>query len=873
MKRIHHIQGILVLLIFVCGFTVAYHADAQMGQSSQNAKPYSLWLDPGTDDFATIQQNVENYYANINKSEKGTGYKQWKRWEYMQMNRLSDNGKIINYSAKNIEEYTTYVNSQSNREILTTYGYWSSLGPQYFVDGNGWNGGIGRVNCIAFHPSNQNIFWVGCPSGGLWKTTTGGTSWTPLTDGMPRIGVSGLAVNYNNTDIMYLLTGDGDGGDVNSIGVLKTTDGGVTWYQTGLTWSVTDNARGYKIIMHPTNPAILFVVSTAGIFKTSDSGATWTNVHSSSGNNYHDIEFKPGDPTIVYVSSGSKFYRSTNTGDTWTQVTSGVPTSATRMAIGVGSTASPSYVYLFAGPSYGTGTYVGTYRSTDNGLNFFSRSTAPNILGYSSTGNDNKHQTTYDLAVAVSRTDVNDMLTGGINTWYSLNGGSTWTNSSVWDNVPGLHYTHADIHALEINPLNNYLYCGSDGGIFRTTDFGLNWTDLSNGLAITQSYRIAGYEPNQNLITNGAQDNGSNKWTGGSTMEHILGADGMDCMIDFTNSNILYNCIQYGNLYKSTNGGSTFSFVAPLVDSGPWVTPFVMQADNAQVIYGGYSDIYKSTNGGSSWTNLGYSGTGAMALGGLSNPARVYASVGGSKTLYMSNDGGSTFTDVSAGLPTGSITFIAVNPDNSFEVFVTYGGYTSGQKVYYSGNAGSTWTNISGSLPNIPVNCIAYCDNNGTPDDALYIGTDVGVYYRDNDIGDWIPFMNGMPNVIVFDLEVNETAGVITAGTYGRGFWRSALYSDCPESYYNTPANDPSNPYYTGFQHYEASDSIYSSRIITGGIGTDVTYKAGNHVRLVQGFNAREGNKFTAIIGPCSGTAPAAPPGQNKEESMEKPVN
>jgi photosystem II stability/assembly factor-like uncharacterized protein len=610
--------------------------------------------------------------------------------------------------------------------------------------------------------------------------------------------------------------------------------------------------------MHPSSPGTLFVVSTLGIYKSTDSGSNWTLVHSSAGSNYHDIEFKPGDPTIMYACAGSKFYRSTNTGDTWTQITSGVPTSASRMAIGI-SPNNSAYVYLFAGPSYTSGTFVGMYRSTDSGANFSSRSTTPNILGYSSVGGDDKDQTGYDHAVAVSRTDINDVLTGGINCWYSLNSGSTWTLSSLWDNPPGVDYTHADIHALEINPLNNWLYCGSDGGFFRSTDFGLNWTDLSNGLAITQSYRIASYEPNVNLITNGAQDNGSNKWTGGTNMLHILGADGMDCMIDHSNSNTLYNTIQYGNIYKSTDGGATFSFIAPLVDAGPWVTPLAMNPSNSQIIYAGYSDIYKSTNGGSSWSNIGYSGTGALAIG-TSNTNRVYASIGGSKTIYMSDDGGSTFSDISAGLPAGSITFIAVNPDNSFDVFVTYGGYTSGQKVYQSTDAGSTWTNISGSLPNLPVNCIAFQDNNAAPNDAVYVGTDVGIYYRDDDIGDWIPFMNGLPSVIVFDLEVNETSGVITAGTYGRGFWRSALYSDCPIWYANYQSNDPGNPNYTGYQYYEASDSIRANRIITGGIGTDVTYQAGTLVRLFTGFHARAGNKFHALLGPCSGTAPPGIP-------------
>ncbi len=152
-------------------------------------------------------------------------------------------------------------------------------------------------------------------------------------------------------------------------------------------------------------------------------------------------------------------------------------------------------------------------------------------------------------------------MTGGINTWRSLAYGNTgsWNITSMWNDYTGtIGYTHADIHNLDINPLNNYLYCCSDGGLLRSTDFGSNWTDLSDGLEITQWYRIAGYEANSNLLIGETQDNGSNKWTGGLTIQHILGADGMDCMIDHTNSNTMYYSSQGGALRKSTNDGASW---------------------------------------------------------------------------------------------------------------------------------------------------------------------------------------------------------------------------------------------------------------------------------------------------------------------------
>jgi len=825
------------------------------GQTSVN----DMWLNPPTDDFATIQKNVNNYFEGRDKG-RGSGYIQWKRWEFLASNRLTADGKITNWGARNFEEYNRYtaeLANQSGDQTETTFGYWASLGPTSYTNLDGWNPGIGRINCITFHPTLSGTFWIGAPAGGLWKTTNSGSSWTPLTDGMPSIGVSGIAIDYTNTNVIYILTGDGDAGDTKSIGVLKSVNGGETWMPTGWSWAVTDNVRGYKLIMHPTDHNTLFVVcraddaiANAGIYKSTNGGTSWTQVKS--GLTVQDIEFKPGDPTIMYASGGTQFLKSTDSGDTWTRILTGVPTTANRMAIGV-TPANSSYVYILAGPSTATGVFVGEYLSTNSGTSFTLKCNTPNLLGYETDGQDNKNQSWYDLATAVSRTDATKVIIGGINTWASSNSGVNWNMTSMWDTrVSGYGYTHADIHGLDINPLNNYLYCVSDGGVHVSSNFGTTWTDITPGIAITEWYRISGIDSNPNLIIGGTQDNGSNKWSGGTNMEHLQGADGGDCMVDFTNSNILY-CTYNGALMKSTNGGTSFGYIGPTYDN--LLTPFIMNPNDHLTIYGGYNNVYKSTNGGSSWVNKGISGSSAMAIG-TSNSQRVYAASGTS--IWMSADGGDTWSSVGTNLPNYSITGIAVDPANSFSVFVTLGGYNAGQKVYHSTDAGTNWTNISGTLPNIPTNCIAFANTSGSPANSIYIGTDIGVFYRDDNHTDWIPFRNGLPTVPVFDLEINETSSVITAGTFGRGLWRSELYSSCPVWYYLTTSNDPSNPNSTGYQFYEASDSVTSSRVITGGIGTNVVYKSGNYVRLTTGFQAKQNNFFQAKLGPCSTGAPAA---------------
>jgi photosystem II stability/assembly factor-like uncharacterized protein len=846
MKRKKFLKIFLVITLVCCLTRVSGQNDVS-----------GLYLQAQTDDFAAIQHRMKEYFANRDQGQ-GSGYKQWKRWEYLMERRLTPDGKVANWALLNWEAYNSYLEQHPDADgsgTDATNGQWIGLGPWGYVRGSGWNGGVGRTNCIAFHPTLANTYWVGTPSGGLWKTTDDGATWAPLTDGMPLIGISGIAVDYTNTNVIYILTGDGDAGVTFSIGVLKSTDGGLTWMKTGYSRTVQNFVRGYKLVMHPTNHDILYVVSSDGILRTTDGGATWTQAQYGG---FQDIEFRPGDPAVMYASDGTKFYRSTNTGETWTRIYSGVPTNALRMAIGV-SPNNPDFVYLFAGPTYSIGTFVGVYCSFNSGLDFRTQSTTPNLLGYDMRGMDQDDQTKYDLAMTVSRINVNQIIVGGINTWVSNNTGNTgyWSLSSMWNYTAGpTKYTHADIHGLEINPLNNNLYCMSDGGIFRSTDFGQNWTDLTAGIANTQFYRIAGYQANSNFIVGGTQDNGSDKWTGGPTMEHMRGGDGMDCMIDFTDSDIIYTTTQNGKLAKTTDGGLNFFEKKPAGSLGAWVTPFVMNPVYPQVIYGGYiNGVYKSYDGGNIWFNMGAAGCNALAIG-TDNMNRLYAAMDSGSTAqvhycWRSNDAGSNWTSIRPGLPAIFVSFIAVDPHNSLSVFVTFSGYTAGQKVYHSTDGGATWTNISGTLPNVPANCIAFADNNGSPGNALYVGTDIGVFYRDDNHADWIPFRNGLPTVPVFDLEINYGSGVITAGTYGRGLWRSTLYNACPSYYTLMPENDPSNPGYTGFQFYEASNGIESSRVITGGIGTDVTYKAAHYVKLTTGFNAKENNLFKASLGNC----------------------
>jgi Two component regulator propeller len=785
----------------------------------------------------------------------------WKRWEWYNRARLNTYQEVINVDLYNWNlNKNISLNSTSGGNISSSNtGTWLPLGPDSYVRTlYAHTGGLGRVNCIAFHPTDPNIIFIGTPAGGLWKSTNEGTTWVSLTDHIPSIGVSGIIIDYSNPNTIYILTGDGDGKVRKSIGVLKSTDGGINWHLTG-TFPNTGSIDfwGYKLIQDPSNPLILLVATTNGIYKTTNGGNSW--LQSITGD-VTDIEFYPGNSNIVYAVKKNQLtnplFRSYNKGDNFSNGSiTGEPGSSTRLAIGV-TPHSPSKVYLLAGPATGSGSFNGVYLSSDTGKNFTLQANSPNILGRATDGSDGADQAWYDLALAINPANSTNIITGGIDVWASTNSGVNFSLKTNWREpaVPPGQYVHADIHDLAYNPLNNKLFVCSDGGVAKSSDNGTNWTHIWNGLQIMQFYHMTGYEGNNELLIGGTQDNGSNyRKTNSSTFYHVLGADGYSSMIDYTNTNIIF-CSANENLYRSYDGGINYDSITPTL---PFDNSFPMVAmhvtDHNTIFCGKASSVYKSTNAGGVWTDLGVSGN--VALNTCpSNGNRLYAAsknIGNpgalSDDLYRIDGTTATVLTNNPGYPLNfglRLTDIAVLPANSDIVCITFGGYDSLRKVFTSGNAGANWTNITGGLPNAAVTAVEY-DNNGN----LYIGTDVGVFYKGSSMTEWIPFYNGLPKSPISDIVINETAGTITVSTFGRGVYRSDLFSPCTSSLNLTGLIN-------GNKFYEASSTVSSTQNVFGGSGTEVYYKAGSSITMNPGFEVKAGNYFKAALGPCASGIP-----------------
>ncbi|MFT4661561.1 MAG: PKD repeat protein [Patiriisocius sp.] len=708
--------------------------------------------------FFEIQDAFEAEWAN-KEYEKGHGYKQFKRWEYWMEPRVDENG-FLPPSTHIWEEYqklrkTKFVNPDKNGE-------WTFSGP-LSINPGGQGEGIGRINVIAVDPNNSSVIYIGAPGGGLWKSEDNGNSWAPKTDDLPTIGVTGIAIDPNNSDIIYIGTGDGDASDTYSIGVLKSLDGGDTWINTGLIYDVEGQRNVHKLSMDPNDSQTLYCATGTSLAKTVNGGDSWYTVRSGE---VYDFEFHPTNPDIMYLCTPS-LYRSTNGGESFQSIVDGVPSAfqMSRSCLAV-SEDEPDWVYFLAGGTdYGL---LGVYRSTNSGENFSQRADeSPNLMGWSETGNGSGGQAWYDIALTVDPENANRIFVGGVNLWGSTNGGSNWGLRAHWIASNPSSYVHADIHFLHY--FAGTFYCGSDGGIFKSTNDGSSWSSISDGLGITQIYGIGTTDQNPSKMTLGAQDNGSSL-RNSTTWTKVFGGDGMQTQISPTNQNRIYVSYQNGNLYLSNDGGNNFdSYSGNIDESGAWLTPYELRPDNGNIVIAGFENIWEYNSGWTQLSDFNFSTINHIALTAADDDYIYFAN---GEQLYMTSDHGDSWSNIDEGIPSIAISGIAVDDANPEIVYVSISGYNEGIKVYKSVDGGLNWENYSSNLPNVPANCLALGENG-----ALYVGTDLGVFYTDDELSNWQNFSDGMPMVQVSDIDLLPNSGIVRAATYGRGIWDSPLYS------------------------------------------------------------------------------------------------
>ncbi len=639
----------------------------------------------------------------------------------------------------------------------TTTGSWQPVGPTKVpINTNG----IGRINCIVVNPRDTNTLYIGAACGGVFISHDGGGTWTTNSDQFPSLSIADIAVDPQHPDTIYAATGDGYGyedgsanifwGGLYSAGVMKSTDGGNTWDTTGLSYLQLNKDIIQRLLICPTNPSVLLAATRNGIFRTTDGGATWAFVE---GGHVYSMQFRPFSPDTVYAINDYDLRVSYDTGATWHTLKPGMNPLPNRATIAV-SPAAPNDIWVLDAQNQ-------LHHSHTAGQSF-TTTTSPNdtasFYGY------------YDRVLTASPADSNNVVACGLIIANSTDAGMTWNRLDIDGEV------HVDNHALTFNPANaRTIYSGNDGGICVTHDGGRSWKNLANGLMISQIYRMSSSQQSPYRMICGLQDNGTFGYNGTSWL-HKTGGDGMDCAIHPTNDNIQISSYQNGNFFISHNQGGTFDYMPVCSEAADWTAPVVFDPQNELTFYVGYQNIYGTYNQGGSFVKLTTTtpfSTGAKSMAvAPSNSNVIYAA--DYTHILRTTDGGITWTNVTGTLPAGvsAITHIAVDYRDPMHIYVTTSGYTAANKVFSSTTGGSTWTNLSSGLPNIPADCVAVDSSNPG---AVYVGTDLGVYYTDSLHPGWAVYGTGLPNVIAANIHINYGNHKVRVATYGRGIWENDL--------------------------------------------------------------------------------------------------
>ncbi len=698
-----------------------------------------------------------------------------KAMEWRIRQRLNEKGEIP-------EDALMIAKAQRDRLVSPARGMaisaWEWLGP----------GNIGgRTRAVVIDHANPSVMYAGGVSGGVWKTLNGGASWAPLNDFLASIQIGSLAMDPNDSQTIWIGTGEGViGGSPRGDGVFVSNDGGATFSQLS---STTGNAFDYvnRIVFAPGSSTTAMVATNSGLFLTEDAGNTMQQMLSL---RIFDVEYDPTDAMKVVCSASNQVRTSVDGGATW-QTATGISPGGGRVEIAIAPSNS-SIVYASVANS-------GLYRSDDGGATF-AQTSATNYMAHPGSPS----QGWWDNAIWVDPTDADTVVVGGIDLWRSRDGGATLTRISQWQFAPSS--AHADNHWIIHHPdydgvTNRTVYFGNDGGVYMTSDVYnvstfLLWQELNNNYGVTQFYSGAGNATDR--VLGGTQDNGTLVFDGDSeSWFTMVGGDGTYVAADSELTNYFYGAWQYGNMVRSQNEGQSWVYIADGVtdvaaQTSNFVPPFILDPNNqARLIFGGDS-LWRTNNARGvpvDWDII------KPSIG--PNVSAIAIAPGDADLMYVAHTDGSIYKSVDATspaptwerlddgtfLPNRWATRLAIDPGNHNHVYVTFSGFSLGN-VWKTEDGGTSWASVSGmgagALPACPMNSIVL-----DPDIAgrLFVGSDLGVLFSDNDGQTWGTNNLGPANTIVDELflwNTSDNGTWLVAATHGRGMFRTVIRAPCP---------------------------------------------------------------------------------------------
>ena len=681
----------------------------------------------------------------------------------------------------------------------------------------------GRTVDIVGIPGNPAILYVATASGGLWKTSNAGTTWTPLFDHQSTISIGSIALDPQAPDVIWVGTGEATARNSVSFGdgVYKSTDGGKTWRNLGL----RDTRAISRIVINPLNTNIAYVAALGhnsgpneerGVFMTIDGGSTWKKVlYIDAQHGAADMDIDPANPNILYAAmwrfdrkpwkfeSGSEqggLFRSTDGGLTWKKVTEGLPKTFGRMGVRV-APGRPNVVYVIGETNEGT-----LFRSDDSGDHFRMMSKDPSVVG----------RGIYYSRMTVDPTDENRIYTIGMGLSTSIDGGKTIRHIAA--------KTHSDFHTVWVDSKNpSHLWQGDDGGFYQSWDRGETW-DFAANVAVGQFYQVSAdnrlpfYK-----VYGGLQDNGT--YAGPSRNRQPAGILNDDWqMVSFGDGFHVISRPDEPDVYLSENqgGGIVLTDMRTLEqrdvspqprrnDGGPvnelkyrfnWNAPIVASPHDKNTAFFGGNVVFKTTDFGQSWTAISpdlttndpeklksvgtiwtenttaeYHCTVVRIAESPLKAGQIWAGTDDGN-LQLTNDGGKSWTNLTGhfqGVPKfAEIASIEPSHTNANTTFVAFEHHWFDDKhpyIFKTENNGASWTNITGDLPADGYVWVVKQDPKNPK--LLYAGTELGLFVSYSGGNHWVRLdMKGFPqSVAVRDLMIHPLQNDLIIATHGRALW------------------------------------------------------------------------------------------------------
>ncbi len=684
----------------------------------------------------------------------------------------------------------------------------------------------GRIADFAVNPTNSFEYYVAVASGHIWKTTNNGITFSPVFEQYGAYSIGCMAIDPVNPNIVWAGTGENNSQRALGYGngVYKTLDGGASWNHVGLKTSFQVG----KILIDPRNTDVVYVAAEGsvwgpdgerGIYKTSDGGKTWTKVLEISENTgAYDLEFHPTNSDIIYatvhqrrrhiytkINGGpeSAFYKSTNAGKDWRKITSGLPSvHLGRIGLAV-CPANPNLVYAIVEAADNQGGFFCSYNQGENWQK---------MSDYTSSG---------QYYTEIECDPLNPLKVYSMDTYSQLteDGGKTWKKLST-------KTRHVDDHALWINPkATSNIRIGGDGGVYESYDGGNTWTFFGN-LPVTQFYRVnvdnswpfyrvyGGTQDNNTL--GGPSQNLSVAGVSNDEWFYTLGGDGFWVAIDPENPDIVFCEYQYGNAYRYNHKNGELIYIKPQEPKGEltykwnWDAPLILSSHNNKRLYMAANKVFRSDNRGDSWSVISgdltaqkdrndfkvmgkYWSSDAVTkdvstsqfgtiVSFTESPINESLLVTGSDdgVIQVTTDGGNTWAKTTSFTGIPAYTYVSDVFASRFDENVIYATFNNHKSndfkpyVLVSRDKGKTWTSIASNLPSGAVYSILQDLKDSK---MLFCGTEFGLFVTFNEGVNWIQIRNGLPDVAVRDLVIQERENDLVIATFGRGFYILHNYS------------------------------------------------------------------------------------------------